>query len=296
VWDVYSDVPGGTPPYEYSFGQTGGGTTEGSGYNREHSWPKTWFGGTVLPMYSDLWILYPTDTKVNNYRGDLPYGDVGAATITSLNGSQVGACTDSGYAATVFEPVDGYKGDLARSYFYVSTRYYTEDAAWPGGPATSGAELLPWARKAYLAWASQDPVSQKERLRNGVIYAIQHNRNPFVDHPEFVTLVFDPTAATAVDDAPPLAFRLHQNAPNPFRPATTIRFDLPRRASVSLRVFDVAGRLVRSLVDGSSLEPGRHEAAWDGHDESGRAAGAGLYFYRLQAGTLGETRRMVLTP
>jgi endonuclease I len=295
VWDVYSDIPGGTPPYEYTFGQTGGGTTEGSGYNREHSWPKTWFGGTVLPMYSDLWILYPTDTKVNNYRGDLPYGDVAIASTTSLNGSQVGSCADAGYAGTVFEPVDGFKGDLARSYFYVSTRYYTEDGAWPGGPATSGADLLPWANTTYLAWHAADPVSQKERLRNGAIYVIQHNRNPFVDHPEFAALLFDSTSTGAVGDEPGVAFRLHQNVPNPFRPTTTIRFDLPARAAVTLRIYDVAGRLVRSLVVGSPMDAGRHEAVWNGRSESGRAVGAGLYFCRLEAGSLSQTRRMVLT-
>ena len=295
VWDVYSDIPGGTPPYEYAFGQTGGGSVEGTGYNREHSWPKTWFGGTVLPMYSDLWILYPTDTKVNNYRGDLPYGDVATASTTSLNGSQVGTCADAGYTGTVFEPVDGFKGDLARSYFYVSTRYYTEDGAWPGGPATHGADLLPWANTTYLAWHAADPVSRKEQLRNGAIYVIQHNRNPFVDHPEFASLLFDSSSTAGAGDGPAPAFRLLQNAPNPFHFATTIRFDLPRRARVSLRVYDVAGRLVRDLVDGSTLEAGRHEAAWNGQAGSGRAMGAGLYFYRLQAGPYRETRRMVLT-
>jgi endonuclease I len=295
VWDMYSDIPGGTPPYEYTFGQTGGGTAEGTGYNREHSWPKTWFGGTVLPMYSDLWILYPTDTKVNNYRGDLPYGDVASATTTSLNGSQVGSCADDGYTATVFEPIDPFKGDLARSYFYVSTRYYTEDGTWPGSAATSGADLLPWASQACVAWHTADPVSQKERLRNGAIYVIQQNRNPFVDHPEFAGLIFDSTSTTAVADGPALAFRLYPSAPNPFHPATMIRFDLPRRAAVSLWVYDVAGRLVRNLVEGNSLEAGRHEVTWDGQSESGRAVGAGVYFCRLQAGSFSETRRMVRT-
>ncbi len=294
VWDVYSDIPGGTPPYEYDFGQSGGGTTEGDGWNREHSWPQSWFGGS-LPMYSDLWILYPTDAKVNEYRSSWPYGDVSSASITSLNGSQVGPCSDDGYTGTAFEPIDAFKGDLARSYFYVSTRYYTEDAAWPGSPATSGADLLPWANTAYLAWHYNDPVSRKEQLRNGAIYVIQHNRNPFVDYPQFAALLFDSTSSAAVGDEPAVAFRLHQNAPNPFHPATTIRFDLPRRAPVSLRIYDVAGRLVRSLVAGSALEAGRHEAAWDGRSESGQTVGAGLYFYRLQAGAFSETRRMVFT-
>jgi endonuclease I len=294
VWDIYSDIPGGTPPYEYTFGQGSNGATEGSGYNREHSWPQSWFGGS-LPMYSDLWILYPTDIKVNEYRSNWPYGDVSTPTITSLNGSMLGPCADAGYTGTAFEPIDAFKGDVARSYFYVSTRYYTEDAGWPGGPATSGADLLPWANTTYLAWHAGDPVSRKEQLRNGAIYVIQHNRNPFVDHPEFAVRLFDSTSTAAVGDAPALAFGLHPNAPNPFHATTSIRFDLPQRAPVGLRVYDVAGRLVRTLVDGGTLEAGRHEAAWDGRGDSGRAAGPGLYFCRLQAGPLHGTRRMVLT-
>ena len=138
-------------------------------------------------------------------------------------------------------------------------------------------------------------MSRKEQLRNGAIYVIQNNRNPFVDHPEFAALLFDSTSNVAVDDTPSLAFRLHQNTPNPFHPTTTIRFDLPQRAQVSLRIYDVAGRLVRNLVPGGTLEAGRHEAVWNGQGESGQRVGAGLYFYRLQAGALSETRRMVFT-
>ncbi len=293
VWDVYSDVPGGTPPYEYDFGGGSGGGTEGGGYNREHSWPQSWFGG-ALPMYSDLWILYPTDIKVNEYRANWPYGDVSTPTITSLNGSMLGPCSDAGYSGTAFEPIDAFKGDLARSHFYVATRYYTEDAGWATSEATSGADLLPWANTTYLAWHANDPVSRKEQLRNGAIYVIQNNRNPFVDHPEFAARLFDSTSTAAVTDVPRLAFRLHQNAPNPFRPSTTIRFDLPQRAAVSLRVYDVAGRLVRELVSGNTLEAGTHSVAWNGRGESGQRVGAGLYFCRLQAGAFSATRRMVL--
>ena len=90
VWDVYSDVPGGTPPYEFAFGPLGSGGREGVAYNREHSFPQSWFGGSVLPMYSDLWIIYPTDSKVNSERANYPYGKVGSATWTSLNGTKLG--------------------------------------------------------------------------------------------------------------------------------------------------------------------------------------------------------------
>jgi len=231
---------------------------------------------------------------VNEYRGNWPLGDVSTPTITSLNGSMLGPCSNAGYTNLAFEPLDAFKGDMARSTFYVSTRYYTEDAGWASSYFCSGADLLPWANTTYLAWHAGDAVSRKEQLRNGAIYVIQNNRNPFVDHPEFAALLFDSTSTVAVADAPRLAFRLHQNAPNPFRPTTTIRFELPQRAPVSLRIYDVAGRLVRSLVTGGTLEAGRHEAAWNGQGESGQRVSAGLYFYRLQAGTFSETRRMVL--
>ena len=294
IWDVYSDVPGGTPPYEYSVGQTGQGATEGLGYNREHSWPESWFGG-ASPMYSDLWILYPTDSKVNGYRSNYVLGIVGTATVTSLNGSKLGPSASAGYSGTVFEPIDAFKGDLARSQFYVATRYFNEDASWPGSPSADGAELLPWAVAQYSQWTSSDPVSWKERLRNGAIYVIQNNRNPFVDHPEFVAMIYDSNAVVSVDDrVPTRSIRLRQNLPNPFSTRTTIGFDLARRDQASLRIYDVTGRLVRTLADGGMLESGSHQVEWSGRDDGGARLEAGLYFCRLAAGPASETRRMVL--
>ena len=85
-----------------------------------------------------------------------------------------------------------------------------------------------------------------------------------------------------------------QNTPNPFSPRTAIRFDLARRSRVDLRVYDVSGRLVRTLLGGDLMDAGRHEAIWDGQSESGGVMRAGLYFYRVAAGSFTETRRMVL--
>jgi endonuclease I len=293
IWDMYSDVPGDTPPYEYSVGQTGQGATEGLGYNREHSWPESWFGG-ASPMYSDLWILYPTDSKVNGYRSNYPFGVVGTPTVTSLNGSKLGPSASAGYNGTVFEPIDGYKGDFARGQFYVATRYFNEDASWPGSASADGAELLPWAAEQYQQWAAGDPVSWKERLRNGAIYVIQNNRNPFVDHPEFVAMIYDSNAVAGVDDGVPTrSIRLRQNLPNPFGTRTTIGFDLARREHVTLRLYDVSGRVVRTLAGGSVLESGRHQVEWDGRDDGGALLVAGLYFCRLDAGPARETKRVV---
>jgi endonuclease I len=296
IWDVYSDIPGGTPPYEYAVGQTGQGGSEGLGYNREHSFPQSWFGG-VSPPYSDLWILYPTDSYVNNMRSNNGYGEVGSATYTSLNGSRLGSSASAGYSGTVFEPIDPFKGDLARSQFYVATRYFNEDSGWPGGPESVGSQLLPWAANQYLTWSVNDPPSWKERMRNGAIYVIQNNRNPFVDHPEFAVMIYDSNAVVSVEpgaDLPVDGIRLRPNVPNPFSASTTIAFELARPSQVTLRVFDLAGRQVRELARGAEMGPGTHAMPWDGRDDQGARLKAGLYFCRLEAGDASATRRMAL--
>jgi hypothetical protein len=293
VWDVYSDVPGGTPPYEYAFGPLGSGGSEGIAYNREHSFPQSWFGGSVLPMYSDLWIIYPTDSKVNGERGNYPYGKVGTATWTSLNGTQLGGCVSPGYGGTCFEPIDGYKGDLARSSFYVATRYFNEDAGWPGSPAANKSQWLPWAANQYRQWSTNDPVSWKERVRNAAIYEYQHNRNPFVDHPEYVDAIYDSTHAAGVGpDATSRRVALRPAMPNPFQSRTVFAYDVAQRAHVTLRVYDVSGRLVRSLIAGSEQDAGRHSVEWDGQDDAGHVAAAGLYFARLEAGGRSDVCRL----
>jgi hypothetical protein len=92
----------------------------------------------------------------------------------------------------------------------------------------------------------------------------------------------------------PQAYALGQNVPNPFNPRTTIRYDLPEPARVRLRIFDVAGWLVRTLVDNEAIAAGRKEIVWRGLDDGGRQVAAGVYFYRLDAGEFSETKRMTL--
>jgi len=300
VWDVYSDIPGGTPPYLYTFGVNEGGVggAEGTGYTREHTWCKSWFGGEVSPMYTDLFALYPCDTHMNGTRGIFAYGETSAPQLISLNGSMVGPSSVPGYTGTVFEPIDEFKGDLARAYLYFSTRYYLEDAGWPGGPATDGAEIKPWALEMFLQWIDNDPVSQKEIDRNTAIYLIQGNRNPYVDHPEFVETVYSTTLSTGEDDSPepdiPTPNRLYHATPNPFNPTTRVRYDLEYPEAVILGVFDIKGRLVRRLSDGTVQSAGRHEVIWDGRSDDGNRLPSGTYFCRLEAGDFERTIKMAL--
>lgn len=194
VWDIYSDLPGGTPPYSYQFvtNQCGTYNSEGDCFNREHSFPSSWFNDAA-PMNSDLFHIYPTDAWVNQQRGNWPFGTVSSPTYTSQNGSKRGPCAALGCAGTVFEPIDAYKGDLARGFFYMLTRYRSEATTWPA-PILSSGEFIGWVEGLLLTWHAQDPVSPKETARNDSIYLMQANRNPYIDHPEWVFSIWGPEA------------------------------------------------------------------------------------------------------
>ncbi|MBQ5957784.1 MAG: endonuclease [Bacteroidales bacterium] len=195
VWDMYSDRPNGTPPYTYALGQDqcGSYNSEGDCYNREHSWPQSWFNDQSTPR-TDMHHIFATDGYVNNRRSNYPFGEVGSASWTSQNGSKLGSCKTPGYSGTVFEPIDAYKGDFARAIMYMSVRYYGEDSGWGSSDMTSKSVIKPWAIALLLRWNKQDPVSQKEIDRNNAIYNdYQHNRNPFVDHPEYADMIWDPS-------------------------------------------------------------------------------------------------------
>lgn len=200
IWDMYSDIPDGTPEYTYTYStdQCGNYSGEGSCYNREHSFPKSWFGNQS-PMVTDIVHVVPSDGYVNGKRSNFPYGEVNSPTWTSTNGSKLGPCITDGYSGTVFEPIDEYKGDFARIYFYMATRYFGEDASWTGSDMVDGAEPKAWALEMLKRWHEADPVSDKERDRNDGIYDHQGNRNPFVDYPEYVDSVWNDDASTPED-------------------------------------------------------------------------------------------------
>ena len=183
-----------------------GANNVGQGWNREHSLPNSWFGGSSgHPAYTDLFHLYPTDIYVNNQRSNLPFGECANGTRLS-NGNIVakgrkGASTRSGYTGTVFEPDDEYKGDFARSYFYMATCYNDEIANWTQGNlgGTSYPVFTDWTLQMLLEWHRLDPVSQKEIARNEAIYSSEYqgNRNPYIDYPELVEYVWGDKAGTA---------------------------------------------------------------------------------------------------
>ena len=190
VWDMYSNLRAMTFGTDQDKGS--GGNKEGEYYNREHSFPNSWFGGKVMPMYTDLHHMYPTDKLVNNKRGNNPFGETNGETFKSANDfSKLGTCTVDGYSGIVFEPNDEYKGDFARTYFYMVTCYEEKLADWyqsnPESQPTLDGNAYPglssWQLGMLMKWAKNDPVSEKEIKRNNAVYGIQKNRNPFIDYP-----------------------------------------------------------------------------------------------------------------
>jgi hypothetical protein len=95
-------------------------------------------------------------------------------------------------------------------------------------------------------------------------------------------------------DLQPMDYALHPCYPNPFNPATTISYDLKDRVTVNLAIYDVTGRLVKTLVAAEATDAGRHRVVWNGRDEAGRVVATGVYVCELDAGGYSETRRMVL--
>jgi len=193
VWDIYSHDPDDGGAYGYDFRQHRCGTSrqEGDCYNREHLFPRSWFRGTAA-LESDLFHIYPTDGYVNSRRGNLPFGEVGIISWESTNGSKVGQNTFGGYTRTVFEPIDEYKGDVARCYFYVVTAYEDELHRWNSDQTSRDRYpgFSKWSLELLLKWHREDPVSLKEVRRNEAVYRLQNNRNPYVDYPQLAEHVW----------------------------------------------------------------------------------------------------------
>ena len=145
-------------------------------------------------MYTDLHHIYPTDGFVNNKRANYPFGETANPTYTSANDfSKLGPCSYTGYTGTVFEPADEYKGDFARTYFYMVTCYEEKLHDWYTNYSSTDVVRVidgstypafqTWQLNMLMEWAKNDPVSEKETNRNNAVYAIQNNRNPFIDYP-----------------------------------------------------------------------------------------------------------------
>jgi len=219
-------------------------------------------------------------------------------------------------------PEDDQQLLVALSNYSVESLWYTDDAGanWTGvegnlagddGPSVRTVAIVPFGgNDIYFAGTSTGLYSTMEldgdqtvwsqesadlignvvvdmlatRSADGLIVAATHGKGVFS--------VNIPTE-TAAPDLPSSTSYLAQNAPNPFNPRTTIAFVLGADGHAALEVFDLRGRLIRTLID-QQLTAGEHSVIWDGVDQAGRSVSAGTYLYRVRSGSWSEQRKMTL--
>lgn len=185
-----------------------------TGMNIEHSFPKSWWGGSSNSAYKDLYNLMPCEAKINSSKSNYGMGTVSNAK-TDNGCTKVGSGSAGSQAATLWEPADKWKGDFARGYMYMSTAHQNLNSNYEGQALISLQKdayptLKEWAYTLYLTWSRNDKVTQLEVDRNNAVNAIQHNRNLFIDFPNLaeyvwgdsINVAFDPSTAitTCYDD------------------------------------------------------------------------------------------------
>lgn len=219
VWDMYSDCTWKS----LSSNRCGNYKNECDCFNREHSIPKSWYGGTTSGPGCDIFHLVPTDGKVNGMRSNYAFGEVSSASYnkhgnklgTAMNITIVGGNTIAGNtgasiscsADKVFEPRNEYKGDFARGYMGALLKWAGDKAFTSGDGSkifttsfsTGSFGLTKYGVALLMKWHRQDPVSQKEIDRNNGIQQTQGNRNPFIDYPYLAEYIWGEKAGEAIN-------------------------------------------------------------------------------------------------
>jgi len=208
VLDIYTEKPTAAESFNYDLSQNiGSASAEGQGWNKEHGMPQSTFYG-MYPMYSDMHYLIPADAYINQRRSNYPYARNNGENLTFSNGSKYGKSTTPGYTNNVFEPIDEFKGDVARYLLYFSVRYegnlnlYNHQLSTMPLDGSEEKAFEDWYITMLKDWNALDPVSQKERDRNNAVYAIQKMRNPFIDHPEWVNMIWSETPDAIAPQSP----------------------------------------------------------------------------------------------
>jgi len=173
----------------------------------------------------------------------------------------VGPNSWPGYSGVVFEPLDEYKGDFARTFFYMAVRYFGEDASWPGSDMVIGSQLRAWAVEMLLAWHRNDLVSPKEVGRNNKVCRFQGNRNPFIDHPGFVEKIWGINNLTGNRNMEQLVVRIY---PNPATYHVLLKSERWNTPVMDAEIYSISGISVtrfqfingKALVDLNNFTPG----------------------------------------
>lgn len=250
----------------------------GAGWTREHVWAKSRGDfSTEEGPGTDTHQLRPCNSSVNSSKGNKDFDN---------GGNTHSIATECTYTDTTWEVRDIAKGDIARMMFYMATRYEGENDE-------PDLQLIDYIQDLYskdpfhgklstlLEWHKQDPVDEYEMRRNEVVYSFQGNRNPFIDHPEFVSLIWKDNSDAIEDISQTITkFDLGHAYPNPFNPSTTITYQIPKNCFVTINIYNLRGNLVNNLVK-DTQSAGNYEIVWNGRDRNNQQVSTGVYFYQM---------------
>ncbi len=271
---------------------TGLETAGGSGMNIEHTFPQSKGAGSGLAR-SDMNHLFPTQIGVNSDRANYPFGNIPENEVsywyrlTTKTPSKPTSLLDE-YSrvksGVIFETRADHKGNVARAMFYFYTMYKSQaDAADPN--------FFNPQKNVLYQWHYLDPVDSLEYVRAQIIAKYQSNKaNPFILDTTLIRRAYFPQITVSVTKQPivPLTTNLEQNYPNPFNPTTVINYGLPKAGNVVLKVYDILGKEVATLVN-NHQEPGRHSVEFNAAQFS-----SGIYIYKLTSEKFSDVKKMIL--
>jgi deoxyribonuclease I len=251
--------------------------------NTEHSYAQSWFSNDESSRKkADLHHLFITTMQVNSSRGNLPFNNVASTASATVYYTNTPWQSYRGYdnwQNTVFEPADVTKGNIARALLYFYVRY-------DDGLTQGGVNMIP----VFRQWHHADPPDAAELARNQAIQSFQTNRNPFVDHPEYVERIWCPVSNEDwVQNSSP-SLRIDNVYPNPFRDNVQVIVDRKQGDTVHADVYNVRGAKVYS----ETLTGSDNRFHWNGRDMSGNKLSQGIYFIRFTDGVNSVSTKTLL--
>jgi len=248
-------------------------------FNCEHTWAQSWFTSSEsTTKKADLHHLFPTYATVNSSRGNLPFDIVEDIEDTYGSGSWMSYRGDNENGMQVFEPADQHKGDLARAILYFHVRYNQDINGTIQDVGYNNIDMF----SKMLEWHSQDPISIKESERNEGIYDVQDNRNPFIDHPEYVDYIWGNVSnENEVEIANLNSLNTY---PNPFNfqsnsrsSGINVSFNTLNSTNVQIFVINIKGQKVAEVAS-EPVNEGKHIFNWNPQNNDSNTLSSGIYF------------------
>lgn len=268
--------------YEFNVGYN---YTGSNNPNTEHTYCQSWFSSPQSSVKkADLHHLFPSNSTVNSVRSNYPIYNIGNHANANVYydytpWQSYRGMSPGGY--TVFEPADESKGDIARALLYFHTRYND-------GLIQQNVDMLP----VLVQWHFFDPPTPEEVIRNNGVQGFQSNRNPFVDHPEFVARIWDPSAAESDVPAPEADLVLGKASPNPFTDSTSVEIQSKIPVLATISIHNIKGQKLDSWQE--NLPRGNSQITWNGRNAQGEKAAPGIYLINLSAPGHFLTARVML--